>query len=255
MKQSSNSLLTIILSAMLAACFSAVALAQSEPAKRVPTTQPKVRIALVGDSIVAGWGKPFGKCFTGEVQVTNLAMGGRSSKSFIAEGYWQKALDLKPDYVLIQFGHNDQPGHSPQIVTDPQTSYRQFMVQYVDQAIAAGIKPVLVTSLSRREWDAQGKIKSSLQPYVDVIEQIAAEKNVPLINLHRRSIELYEKLGRDKVNELSARTPPTPAMVARGEKEGTIDGSHLNEKGSEVVAQILAEELKAAVPAMAPYVK
>jgi lysophospholipase L1-like esterase len=83
-----------------------------------------------------------------------MARGGRSSKSFIAEGLWKKCLDLKPDYVLIQFGHNDQPGHGADRETDPNTTYRQFMTQYVDDARAAGIKPVLITPMSRRQWGA-----------------------------------------------------------------------------------------------------
>jgi lysophospholipase L1-like esterase len=223
-------------------------LAWGAPSQAAQSIQPKVRLVLVGDSIVVGWGKPLRKYLSDEVVVTNLAVGGRSSKSFMAEGSWQKALALKPDYILIEFGHNDQPGHGPQIITDPQTSYRQYMTRYVEEALAAGIQPVLVTSLSRREWDANGKINSSLQPYVKVVAEIAAEKRVPLVDLHRRSIELYEKLGRDKVNELSNRQ-------TKGNQPPVIDNSHLNDKGSELAAQIVAEELKNAVPALAQYVK
>src|SRR4051794_9523652 len=84
----------------------------------VPSTQPttqraKVRIALAGDSTVTdkvGWGVGFAKQLTGDVECQNFSQGGRSSKSFIEEGHWMKVLDAKPDYVLIQFGHNDQPG-------------------------------------------------------------------------------------------------------------------------------------------------
>src|SRR5262249_27316134 len=116
--------------------------------------KPKIRIVLAGDSTTAvnsGWGPGFMKCLSPDVECINMARGGRSSKSFIAEGLWKKCLDLKPDYILIQFGHNDQPGHGPTRETDPQTTYRQFMNQYVDDARAAGIKPVLITSMSRRQ--------------------------------------------------------------------------------------------------------
>src|ERR1043166_160038 len=114
----------------------------------------KIHIVLVGDSTVtdnAGWGKGFARCLKDDVEVINLSKGGRSSSSFIKEGSWKKALDLKPDYVLIQFGHNDQPGHGDR-ETDPQTTYTQYMTQNVDEAKAAGVKPLLVTSLSRRQW-------------------------------------------------------------------------------------------------------
>src|SRR2546428_11891772 len=164
----------------------------------------KTHIVLAGDSTVtdnAGWGKGFANAMKDDVEVINLSKGGRSSSSFIKEGSWKKALDLKPDYVLIQFGHNDQPGHGDR-ETDPQTTYKQYMTQYVDEAKAAGIKPVLVTSLSRRQWTADGKIKSSLTPWADVVKAIAAEKNVPLIDLHALSIAYYEKEGKAKILEI-----------------------------------------------------
>jgi lysophospholipase L1-like esterase len=218
----------------------------------------KVRIVLAGDSTVtdkAGWGTGFAKCLTDDVELINLSRGGRSSKSFIAEGSWKKVLELKPDYVLIQFGHNDQPGHGPDRETDPQTTYRQYMTQYVDEARAAGIKPVLVTSLSRRQWGADGKIHSTLQPNADVVKQIAVEKKVPLIDLHARSIELYEKLGKEAVNKLSPKKTPKGDKAEQGSTADALDGTHLNAKGSDVVGPIVAEELKKVVPELAAYIK
>lgn len=213
-----------------------------------PTTapSPKVRIVLAGDSTVeagSGWGPGFAKCLTADVQLINMARGGRSSRSFIAEGSWKKCLDLKPDFIFIQFGHNDQPGHGADRETDPQTTYRQFMTQYVDDARAAGIKPVLITSLSRRQWGDDGKIHSTLIPNVQVVKEIAAQKNVPLIDLHQRSIELYEKLGKAGCDELSPR------------KGDGFDGTHLNAKGSDIIGRIVADELKKTVPDLAPYIK
>jgi lysophospholipase L1-like esterase len=207
----------------------------------------RTNMVLTGDSTVTdqtGWGRGFADCLMPDVQLTNLSRGGRSSKSFIAEGLWKKALDLKPDYVLIQFGHNDQPGHGADRETDPETTYRQYMNQYVDDARAAGIKPVLITSLSRRDWGDDGKIHSRLEPNVKVVKEIAAEKHVPLIDLHDRSIELYEKLGKDGCNELSPKKP-----------DGSIDNTHLNAKGSQMIGPIVAEELKKAVPELAPHIK
>jgi pectinesterase len=219
----------------------------------------KVRIVLAGDSTVtdkAGWGTGFAKCLTDDVDLINLSKGGRSSKSYIAEGSWKKVLDLKPDYVLIQFGHNDQPGHGPDRETDPQTTYRQYMTQYVDEARAVGIKPVLVTSLSRRQWGPDGKIHSTLQPNVDVVKQIAAEKNVPLIDLHARSIELYEKVGKEGVNKLSPKKTPKQDKAEQATTPAdALDGTHLNAKGSDVVGPIVAEELKKVVPDLAAYIK
>jgi lysophospholipase L1-like esterase len=229
---------------------------------------PRIRITLVGDSTVtdtAGWGKGFASCLTPNVECINMAKGGRSSRSYVVEGSWKLALATKPDYMLIQFGHNDQPGH-PDRQTDMPT-YRTYMSAYVDDARAAGIKPILVTSLSRRQWGPDGKIHSTLQPWADVVKDIAAQKNVPLIDLHARSIEFYESQGRDKLYELSpiknAQPSSTPAGAnladtapapAPGQNK-VYDGTHLNAKGGQVIGRIVADELKKAVPDLVPYIR
>lgn len=218
-----------------------------------PTSQPavprtaKVRIVLAGDSTVqasSGWGAAFTRLLSDDVECINYARGGRSSKSFIKEGLWAKCLAAKPDYVLIQFGHNDEPGKAERS-TDPQTTYKQYMTQYVDEARAAGIVPVLITSLSRRQFGADGKIHSSLIPYVEVVKEIAAEKKVPLVDLQARSIELYERLGKAECEkELAPRKP-----------SGDVDNTHLTAEGAKVIAPLVADELRKAVPALAVYIK
>ena len=209
------------------------------------------------------------KCLSPDVECINMARGGRSSKSFIAEGLWKKCLDAKPDYILIQFGHNDQPGHGPARETDPETTYRQFMNQYVDDARAAGIKPVLITSMSRRQWGPDGKIHSTLVPNVEVVKQIAAQKHVPLIDLHEQSIELYERLGKDEINKLSPLKAPTTTRSTKKDAEAladnmttdangkpaVYDGTHLNAKGAAIIGPMVAEDLAKAVPELAPYIK
>ena len=227
-------------------------------AKAVPRSG-KIRIILAGDSTVtdnAGWGRGFASCLK-DVECINLSKGGRSSKSFIAEGLWKETLDLKPDYVLIQFGHNDEPGHSDR-ATDPQTTYRQYMSQYVNEALAAGIKPVLVTSLARRQWGKDGKIHSSLTPYAAVVKEIAASHKVPVIDLLSLSITYYEKEGKAKILEIS----PTKNADANSENSDTtatsiqaVDGTHLNAKGGSIIGAMVAEELKKAVPDLANHIK
>src|ERR1700722_11565827 len=135
----------------------------------LPALSPAaVKIVLVGDSTVndqGGWGKGFSGSFNGQVQVINLALDGRSSKSFRDEGAWTPALAAKPDYILIQFGHNDSPGKGPERETDPQTTYRANLARYVDEARAMGANPALSPSIPRRNFDANGKLKvDSLAP-------------------------------------------------------------------------------------------
>ena len=208
----------------------------------------RVKIVLVGDSTVtedAGWGLGFKQFLTDGAECINTSQGGRSSESFRREGRWTNALALKGDYYLIQFGHNNEPG-KPGRSTDMPT-FVSNMVSYVEEARAAGAKPVLVTPLTRRQWDKAhpGKIKSSLAPYAEEVRKIAAEKNVPLVDLQARSIELCESLGSEKCLAFS-----TPKMV-NGTNTGGYDGTHLNAKGYVPFARLVVDELRKAAPELA----
>lgn len=209
-----------------------------------PESTAKTRIVLVGDSTVtdpSGWGLGFARLLKPNAECINKARGGQSSKSFYDKGNWKLALAEKPDYVLIQFGHNDQPGKGPDRETDPKTTYREYLGRYVDEARAAGAEPILVTSLTRRTWGPDGKIRSSLVPYVEAMKAVAQEKKVPLVDLHAASIALVEKLGQEKAKELGPPHPKDPKLV---------DGTHLSASGADIIASLVAEELRKVVPAL-----
>jgi pectinesterase len=205
-------------------------------------------IVLVGDSTVtnnAGWGLGFAQFLADDVKLTNTARGGRSSMSFIKEGSWEKALALKGDYYLVQFGHNDEPGKPGRSTTEEE--YRGYMERYVDETRAAGAKPVLVTSLVRRQFKTPSdphKISSSLNSRAEIVRAIAREKNVPLIELHDRSLALCEKLGRDGCLVFSPK-----------KEDGKYDGTHLNAEGYVLFGRLVAEELRQAVPELASYLR
>ncbi len=207
---------------------------------------PVVKIALVGDSTVndeGGWGTGFRASFNGKVEIRNFAMNGRSSKSFRDENRWAPVLAFKPDYVLIQFGHNDGPGKGPERETDPQTTFRENMARYVDEARAAGAKPVLVTSIVRRNFDAEGRIKrDSLLPYVEAVRRLAAEKHVPLMDLYALTLKQSEELGPAKAEALGAR-----------DKAGKLDTTHLGPVGRKEIGAIAAKEFVRIEPRMASY--
>ena len=206
-------------------------------------SNPPVKIVLVGDSTVTdqvGWGLGFKQFLTGGAQCTNTAMGGRSSMSFRQEGRWEKALALHGDYYLIQFGHNNEPG-KPGRSTDMPT-FVADMTHYVDEARAAGARPILVTPLVRRQFD-QGddhKINSSLAPYAEEVRKIAAAKGVPLVDLHARSQALCERLGRERCLAFS------PLKTVDG--KSVPDGTHLDAKGSVLFARLVVEELRKVAP-------
>ncbi len=207
-----------------------------------------LKIILVGDSTVtdnAGWGGGFKQFLDPQQAVcVNTSQGGRSSQSFLREGRWTNALALKGDYYLIQFGHNNEPG-KPGRSTDLPT-FVANMEQYVEDALAIGAKPILVTPLTRRQWDKAhpGKIKSSLAPYAEAVRKIAASKQVPLVDLQARSIELCETLGPEKCLEFS------PLKTVAGQT--THDGTHLNAAGHVLFARLVVAELRHNVPALAP---
>ena len=202
-----------------------------------------IRLVLVGDSTVtddAGWGAGFRQLAKSGLEVVNLAAGGRSSKSFIDEGLWAKALEKRGQYYLIQFGHNDEPGKGPERETDPGTTYRAFMARYIDESRAIGAKPVLVTSLVRRWFKEDGTITTTQTPYVEAVRALATEKQVALVDLHAISLADAEHVGDEVWADLSPRG-----------SDGQVDGTHLNAKGSDVVGRMVAEGLRKALPELA----
>src|ERR1700733_12985209 len=174
------------------------ALAQGDPsrafdpataAQRAPGTT--VRIDLIGDSTQtnnAGYGRGFCANLTPQVDCVNMAKGGASTKTFREQGLWEKSLQTKPDYMLIQFGHNDMESkdHNPRQTT--MAEYEANLRRYIEEARAAGIKPVLITPLTRRYFEADSKIHSDLLAHSETMKKVAAEMKVPLIDLQSDSI-------------------------------------------------------------------
>jgi len=205
-----------------------------------------IRIALVGDSTMTdkiGWGSGFRRYVADDAVLLNLARNGRSSKSYAAEGHWSDALRQHPSYILVQFGHNDIPGKG----LDRETTlpiFRANMARYVDEARAAGVKPILVTPLTRRYFALDGHIHSDLGEYAEATRSVAAEKNVPLIDLHAKSIEVLDRLG-----------PAISPALGPLKPDGTLDKTHLNEEGSALFGALMAEEVRRVVPELAPHIR
>jgi lysophospholipase L1-like esterase len=210
---------------------------------------PAVKIVIIGDSTVCdypadspnrGWGQFVGEYFQDTVKVVNLAASGRSTKTFIGEGRWAKALAEKPQFVLIQFGHNDSHAKDHPEATDAATDYRDYLRRYVTEARGIGAVPVFVTPMQRRTFSADGKLNDILGPYADAMKAIAAELHVPLVDLHEMSGALYVKLGPEKCLELA-------------NKPG--DATHFGEKGARAMADLVMSKLPGAVPELQPLLK
>jgi lysophospholipase L1-like esterase len=209
-----------------------------------------VRIVLAGDSTVnngGGWGPGFCALMMANVECVNLARNGRSSKSYYDEGVWKDVLAEKADYILIQFGHNDMPGKGPTRETNPDTTYAANMRRYIAEARAAGARPVIVTSLSRRNYK-DGKLVEDLTAYAQAARRVAEEEQAPVIDLNAESTRLLRTMTQEQADQFNAEGHPD----AQGIKQ---DRTHLNAHGSEVFGRMVANDLAKVVPELGPEIK
>ncbi len=189
---------------------------------------------------ITGWGQVLSEFLPG-VRVENRAMGGRSTKSFLSEGRLQRIeTEIQPgDLLLIQFTHND----TSDLVwrhTDPWTSFYQNLQIYIDTALLNRARPVLMTPICRRYW-RDGKLLESHGEYPDVIRVLAAQRNVPLIDLYEQSKAYVRQLGEEESRKLYLHLAPGlyPAYP-----NGSADDTHTQRKGAETYARMTAEALK-----------
>lgn len=277
-----------VIAGLVLALSANAAQAQAPPQDRPPAVPIKAsKIILVGDSttqVLSGWGGSF--CayhVTSFAACVNLARGGRSTYSYRAEGSWDLALaEMKTPgfaktWVLIQFGHNDQPG-KPGRSTDLATEFPANLRRYVQEVRAAGAEPVLLTPLTRRQFKA-GKLDRDLDAWAEAIRKVAAEMQVPLVDLNRRSADAVEALGPSMANRFAqvppvrevsamalagttianpagAATPAAPqnnaAVEPLGEARLAFDYTHLGPVGADFFSKMVADELAIAVSKMRP---
>ena len=215
-------------------------------------TQVPLRVILAGDSTMAegsGYGSALCARFVPEVSCINLARRGRSSASFRQEGYWEEALKLLKDgtasqtYVLVQFGHNDQPGkgvHS----TDLVNQFPANMARYAREVRDLGGVPVLVTPLTRRGFTGP-YLKDDLGPWAEATRRTAAAGQVALVDLNRLSADAVQAMGQAEADTLAPEPPGQPKF----------DRTHLGPKGAEVFSAIVATELVRKLPPLQPFLK
>ena len=221
-------------------------------AVRAPGT--KVRVDLIGDSTQtnnAGYGRGFCANFTAAVDCVNMSRGGASTKTFRSLGLWDKALLTKPDYMVIQFGHNDMEKVDGKAENDRQVSmavYEANLRGFVNEARAAGIKPVLCTPLTRRYFGGDGKIHSDLTAHAETMKKVAAEMKVPLIDLQAESIAYLDRVGEAEGNKLA---------ITKNDNDGKtiFDKTHLDWAGSYVFGRMVAVDLGKVAPEIKTYVK
>ena len=214
-----------------------------EPAD-VPT------LYLTGDSTVtdqraepgASWGQMLPRFLDDRIAVANHAESGETLKSFLTSLRFDKVLErMRPgDFLLIQFGHNDQKSQWPQTYADPAITFRAYLRAYIAEARRRGATPILVTSPERRNFDQAGRIKPSHGDYPEAVRAVAREEGVALIDLTPMSVAFYEALGPER----------SPLAFS----DGGRDLTHHNNYGAYELARMIASRLDVAGPAMAGHV-
>lgn len=212
-----------------------------------------VRVLMAGDSTMAdkplidnpehGWGQMIPLFFSRDVQFINLAKNGRSTKSFLDEGRWDSLLvSVRPgDYVFIQFGHNDAKTDDPSRYADPHGAYKNNLIRFVRDVRRRQGVPVLFTPVNRRNFDSLGHFVDKHGDYPAVVREVAGTEQVPLIDLHRLSGQMFSELGDARSKELFLVS--VPPGVYRSLPNGKSDNTHFTRKGAEVIARLAATEI------------
>lgn len=248
-----------------------------------------VTIWMAGDSTMAnkpidddkqerGWGQMLPMMLRGAVRVENHAVNGRSSKSFIDEGRWDKIMQgVRPgDYVIIQFGHNDEKAKSPDRYTVPGSTFDANLRKMVKETKAKGATPILMNSIARRNFPTPeqnntgnvndkplaGPVTSNYKEEGDILvdthgdylispANVAKKEKVTFIDFNKITRDYVQYLGTEKSKDLFMWIP---AGKFRFCPEGKIDNTHLNIYGGTVLARKAATALAENVPALGKYV-
>lgn len=244
---------------------------------------------MIGDSTMAnkplkdenqerGWGQMLPMMLQGKIRVDNHAVNGRSSRSFINEGRWDKVIEKmgKGDYLIIEFGHNDEkPGEKRH--TDPGSTFDDNLRMFAQKALEKGATPILMNSIVRRNFPASvtekaedrddnpptavGPTKNKEEgdilvdthgAYLISPRTVAAELGTPFVDLNALTHSLVQSLGREKSKELFMWIPANTYKFC---PDGKIDNTHLNIYGGKVVAAIAAKAIAETVPEFKQYVK
>ena len=241
-----------------------------KPEPEVPEVLDPTTIYLVGDSTVCsftdsyyypryGYGTQLANYLDGKASVVNLALSGRSSKSFLTEANYETLKNgLKPgDYLIIGFGHNDEKSDDAARFTDAskpytdETSFGYYLYNYyIKLALDAGATPILCTPIVRAktndDYSGNEGHNTATGNYAEAIRNLGAELNVAVIDLTAITKAEYEAKGYEGAKLYHAVTAgmSTDEGVTVLPNWETVDKTHLNIYGAKFVAYSLASELK-----------
>jgi pectinesterase len=231
------------------------------PTARAAEIAPIVHLA--GDSTMAnkpldlperGWGMALHGLVKDPAMVQNHAVNGRSTKSFITEGRWQRLVSLlRPgDFVVIQFGHNDEKVDNPAVGTDPSTTFRDNLRRFVRETRGKNATPILATPVARRKFDARGQLVPTHGVYPDAIRAVAREEQVTLLDLERATERWLQEVGDQGSKRFFMWIAPgTHPKIPEGRKDDT----HFVEAGAVKVAELACALIKEQKPELAKWLK
>lgn len=188
-----------------------------------------------------GWGKALESKFDSKVSIDNCARGGRSTKSFIAEGLWDGLLEkVRPgDVVMIQFGHNDHDKRKAERYT-PVDEYRQNLEKMIKDVRQKKALPILVSPVAMRSFKKENYYDGHGE-YPNVMRELAKELEVDLIDLNLRSGEKLKEIGFAESKDLYMNIEPG---LEKNYPDGKKDNTHFSEKGAELMAGIIVGEIQ-----------
>ncbi len=212
-----------------------------------------ITVFMIGDSTMAdkplednperGWGQIFPEFFTDDVRIENHARNGRSTGSFIREGRWDTVMARlhAGDYVIIQFGHNDQSKEKGDRYTPPET-FKENLRRFVRETRSREAYPILCTPIMRRRFDSTGTFYDVHGVYPDLVRGAAAELDVPLVDMHRLSEKVIIEHGPEGSKRIFLWIAPG---VFASLPEGKQDNTHFSEYGARLMARLAVEALEA----------
>ena len=213
-------------------------------------------IHLMGDSTMAekdlpkageerGWGMMFQNFLDSEVKVVNYAQNGRSTKSFIDLGLWDKVYDaVKPgDYVFIEFGHNDAKADDPARYAPAYGAYQDNLRMFVDKVREKGGTPVLLTPVARRWFKEAGLDRNCHTDYPAAMKAVAAEKNVTLLDVTTKTLDWLDAIGDDASKPYF--------MISTGKDDNT----HTTPAGARKVTEIVCGLIQEQIPEIAEHLQ
>lgn len=239
---------------------------ENDPRSAIVRHSDRPALFVAGDSTAApspkeqqeGWGTPFADYFdVARIDVINVARGGRSSRTFITEGHWERLIEqVRPgDIVLIQFGHNDAgalneepPGSTrplrargtiPGIGEETQEidnvitgrhevvhSFGWYLRKMIADVRERGATPILLSLTLRNRW-SDGRIECGAGDYRRWIAQVANAAGVQFIDLSRILADRYQTLGPAAVNGFFP-----------------LDDVHTNDSGARLTAETVVGALQ-----------